>query len=50
MKKTLLSLCLVFTLGSTTYVVAQTKNQTATFVTQVEGIKEYKLPNGLQVY
>lgn len=29
--------------------MAQTKSGNATFVTQVEGIKEYKLPNGLQV-
>lgn len=49
MKKTLLSLCLVFALANTSFVMAQTKNQGATLVTQVEGIKEYKLPNGMQV-
>jgi len=49
MKKVLLSLPLLFVLTSTTYVAAQTQKQSATFVTQVEGIKEYKLGNGLQV-
>lgn len=49
MKKILFSLPLLFALTSTTYVAAQTKKQSATFVTQVEGIKEYKLGNGLQV-
>ena len=44
MKKTILSfflLCVIFTLGFT-----QTSPQ---FVTSVEGIKEYALPNGLKV-
>jgi zinc protease len=49
MKKVLLSLPLLFVLTSTSYVAAQTQKQSATFVTQVEGIKEYKLGNGLQV-
>ena len=49
MRKTLLSLCLVFALANTTIVTAQTKNQGATLVNQVEGIKEYKLANGMQV-
>lgn len=49
MKKTLLSLCLVFAFANSSYVMAQTKAGGATFVTQVEGIKEYKLSNGLQV-
>ncbi|WP_291068679.1 MULTISPECIES: pitrilysin family protein [unclassified Empedobacter] len=49
MKKTLLSICLVFAFANSPYLMAQTKSGNATFVTQVEGIKEYKLPNGLQV-
>ncbi|GGE94838.1 zinc protease [Chishuiella changwenlii] len=49
MKKILLSLPLLFVLTSTSYVAAQTQKQSATFVTQVEGIKEYKMGNGLQV-
>ena len=49
MKKTLLSICLVFAFANSPYLMAQTKSGSATFVTQVEGIKEYKLPNGLQV-
>lgn len=49
MKKNLLTLCFAFTLGNIAYLGAQTKNNPASFVTQVEGIKEYKLSNGLQV-
>ncbi|WP_313579915.1 pitrilysin family protein [Chishuiella sp.] len=49
MKKTLLSLCFLLSVGSSTYLIAQNSSKNATFVTQVEGIKEYKLGNGLQV-
>lgn len=49
MKKTLLSLCFLFSVSSSTYLIAQTTPKNATFITQVEGIKEYKLGNGLQV-
>lgn len=49
MKKTLLSLCLLFSVGLSTYLIGQTTPKNATFITQVEGIKEYKLGNGLQV-
>jgi zinc protease len=43
MKKLLLSLSLVTLLATNSY------SQEATFVTSVEGIKEYSLPNGLKI-
>ncbi len=49
MKKTIYSLVLAFVLGTAPHAFAQQGNSTAQFVTQVEGIKEYKLNNGLQV-
>ena len=50
MKKTIYSLVLAFVLGSAPYAFAQKNNSSkAEYVTQVEGIKEYKLNNGLQV-
>ena len=50
MKKTLYSLVFAFILGTAPSAFAQkSTTNTAQFVTQVEGIKEYKLNNGLQV-
>jgi len=50
MKKTLYSLVLAFVLGSSPLALAQnSSSDKSTFLKQVEGIKEYKLNNGLQV-
>ncbi|WP_410881038.1 M16 family metallopeptidase [Myroides sp. DW712] len=48
MKKIFYTLVLASAIGFTNFTVAQQKSK-ATFVTQVEDIKEYKLSNGLQV-
>ncbi|MBQ0147852.1 MAG: insulinase family protein [Flavobacteriaceae bacterium] len=50
MKKTIYSLVLAFVLGTAPYAIAQ-KNAVSSsqFVGQVEGIKEFKLNNGLQI-
>ena len=49
MKKTIYSLVFAFVLGTAPTIFAQHNAASAQFVTQVEGIKEYKLNNGLQV-
>lgn len=49
MKKRLYSFALAFAICSSTFSYAQKGKSTAEFVTQVEGIKEYKLDNGLKV-
>ena len=49
MKKTIYSLVFAFVLGTAPTAFAQKNATSAQFVTQVEGIKEYKLNNGLQV-
>ena len=50
MKKTLYSLVFAFVLSTTPQLFAQSaKSTSTTLVNQIEGIKEYKLNNGLQV-
>lgn len=48
MKRIFYTLVLASAIGFTNFTIAQQKSK-ATFVTQVEDIKEYKLSNGLQV-
>lgn len=48
MKKLLLKLLIVFFIGFNSVVKAQ-QVQTPAYITTVEGIKEYRLKNGLQV-